>query len=92
MCRGYLDLSQVLYFFYNWLRVHVLGFRVKWVGGGFHLMPLCYVHWRSLEIFTPVLIALEIIGNLRTKKVGSFLKVAPFAFRNRGQECGIQIG
>ncbi len=45
-----------------------------------------------IGIFTPVLIALEIIGNLRRKKVGSFLKVAPFAFRNRGQECGIQIG
>jgi hypothetical protein len=57
---------------------------VRW--GRFSLMPLCYVHWRSLEIFTPVLIALEIIGNLRRKKVGSFLKVAPFGFRNRGQD------
>jgi hypothetical protein len=28
-------------YIYNWLRVNVLGFRVKWVGGGFHLMPLC---------------------------------------------------
>jgi hypothetical protein len=45
-----------------------------------------------LEIFTVVLIALEIIGNSRRKKGGSFLKVATLAFRNRGQECGISIG
>ncbi len=46
----------------------------------------------QIKNFTLVLIALESIGNLRRKKVGSFLKVAPFAFRNKGQECGIQIG
>jgi hypothetical protein len=49
------------------------------------------VYWRSLEIFTLVLIALEIIGNLRRKKGGLFLKVATLAFRNRSQECDIQI-
>ncbi len=43
-------------------------------------------------IFILVLITLEIIGNLRRKKVGSFFNVTTFAFRNRGHECGIQIG
>jgi len=50
------------------------------------------VGWGRFSFNAHVLSALEIIGNLRRKKVGSFLKVAPFAFRNRGQECGIQIG
>jgi hypothetical protein len=66
----------------------------------FKLLNIIFGCWRcrgyldlsQILIFTPVLIALEIIGNLRRKKVGSFFKVAPFAFRNRGQECGIEIG
>jgi hypothetical protein len=47
------------------------------------------VGWGRFSFNAHVLSALEIIGNLRRKKGGSFLKVTTLAFRNRGQECGI---